>query len=321
MFSLQQPVDMRTRSIRQNVRHNIPAALDTILFLHGNGQTEYATNGADGSVPLFPALTEKKLESNPDASREFQRYESVLLGLTSHKYFPVSHVRIHENAGAISEFSVVFVKQTAKSTESYELYGALSSSEGTQDSVNDEFYLIENTEDGTQQQPLKLDRQLTSDIISAACILHGQGDTPLLLNEKLLYLLDASNSKTIRQSGEYSILGGEALLQADRSEFVTRKLGKSAAKLTGYRVRIQRGLSSQGDAVGVTSVLDLNFDSSDRPMYSAFYDMAVNDPHRTMEKSARTSLFEERFMFYRSQPETFFNEIAESLDGAASLND
>lgn len=86
-----------------------------------------------------------------------------------------------------------------------------------------------------------------------------------------------------------------------------------------YSVRIQHDVRHPSESVGITTAFSLGYDAAARLRYNAYYDFIVNDPHGTMERSARTSLFEERFMLYRTHPELFFDEIAESLDSAASL--
>ena len=321
MFSVQQPVDTQIESIRNHVQKNIPNALDTVLFLNNGSQTDIASNAAGGAVSLAPLLTENRLAANPNTLRDYHKYESILLGLTDHMYFPLSHIRVPIVGGKIGEFSLVCVNPTSKENESYELHGSLTNPALMGDMEKDEFYLIETPKEAKvgPLAPIELDADIAQAIVNAACMQHGRDDTPASISEKLLYLVEESATKTIRKSGEYSIQNGETLLQADRSEIITRKLGKTASRLMAYSVRIQRDTQQPGEPVGITTALTLGYDATARPRYNAYYDFVVNDPHNTMERPARTSLFEERFMLYRARPELFFDEIAESLDSAASL--
>lgn len=320
VFSVPQPVDTSIESIRRQVRRDIPNALDTILLLQGGAQTEIASNGEGGAIPLFPAITETRLLTDPVALRNFQKQEAILRSLTDYEYFPISHVRLHKDGGSISEFSLAFVKPTLKHPISYELQGALARLDDA-DTSEGEFYISEFREDrDVPRQPIKLDAELALSLIDAACLQHGSNEAPDSLEEKLFYLIDQSASKTIRRSGEYSILGGEAILEAAHSELMTRKIGKSVTRLCGYSARLQRGHAGPEEVTGVTSTLSIEYDMSSVPRFTAFYDMIVNDTHQTMNRDERTALFHERFLLYRSRPELFFDEITATLENTTGLS-
>ncbi len=314
-FLAPQPVDTRIESIRNHVGKNIPNMLDTILLMSGGVQTETASNSERGAVPLFPALAEtRRLAQSPDS----RGYDTVLASLTDHAYLPASHVRTHTEDGMISEFSLVFTNPLSKDGESYELQGSLTTGDDEPE-FEEDFYLTETNKHGNIDTPLKLDSGIALSIVQAACMQHGSDNIPTALTDKLSYLLEKSAQKTIRTVGEYLVSQDETILQAHRSEFVTRKLGKDAIRLLSYSARIQRAAPQPADGVDVVSALNLSYDSTARPKYNAMYDLVVNDPHQVMPREARTAYFEERFMLYRSRPELFFEELSGLLDRATIL--
>ena len=313
VFSSAQPVDTAMESIRHHVQKGIPSAVDDLLFLHGSLESEVSSNGPAGAIELFPALAETRHMTDGANSREYRRSESMLAALSSHEYFPMSHVRVYRSQGAISEFSLVFSTPKAKGS-SFELHGSLTLPGYGDELKGNEFYWLEFSDQGHIEPALALDEAAAADIINAACLQHNEDEIPASITEKLAYLLEKSPVRTNRRMGEYAINGGERIVTANRSEVITKRMARDAIKLMGYGVRVQQTVPVELDGISATSTLTIAHDATARPRYNAFYDMIINDPHQTIDRDERTRLFEESFMLYRSKPELFFDEIASALE-------